>query len=94
VAKRNPLWQWESTFAVVLFSWLISHFTIDNRCMRSYIDGRGFELATVLFNSQCPSLGRPIYLASSLRVATRVRRSTSWMNRHNVGVLDTEGKVP
>jgi hypothetical protein len=79
---------------VSIFLYSFDHFTIDNSCVRSYIDGRGLELTTVFFNSQCPSPGRPFYLASFPRVATRVRRSISRMNRHNVGVLDTEGKAP
>jgi hypothetical protein len=55
-----------------------------------------FALITVLFNSQCPSLGRPFYLATSARVAPSVRRSMTSVriNRHNGGVLDTEGKAP
>ena len=53
-------------------------------------------LTTVLFNSQCPSLGRPFYLASSSRVAPSVRRSMTsvGINRPNGGALDTEGKAP
>jgi len=48
----------------------------------------------VLFNSQCPALGRPFYLATSPRVATSVCRSMTLINRHNGRVLDTEGKAP
>jgi hypothetical protein len=76
-----------------LTHFLTSLLTIDARART--LSPR-LTLTTVLFNSQCPSLGRPFYLASSSRVAPSVRRSMTsvGIKRPSGGVLDTEGKAP